>query len=845
MPSIGPALAQPNPDRDAYFGDEHIHTSWSMDAWLMGNRLTGPDDALKYAQGQTIKHPLGYDITIDTPMDWMGVTDHSEYVGVTKEANTPGSALSKLPEAQPLILKDPHDQAEIQKVFTYLVSLLTKPPVKVFMRPEVAGTIWKENAKIADENNHPGKFTAFCSYEYTSQFNYRNLHRNIFFRDCAHVSDMPYSSLDSWHPEDLWKWMDSQRKAGNELLAISHNANLSDGWMYPIDVDSFGRPIDAAWAASRDRNERLVEITQMKGQSETHPLLSPNDEFASYAISTALLGLPPTVGRIARIQGSYGRQALKDGLTMQDVRGYNPYKFGMVGGSDSHNTGAPYRHDNFFGGHAEIDGTVERRMAGVLGFGTLDVRLENPGGLTGVWAEENTRASIWDAMYRKETFGVSGPHIKVRFFGGWDYNQNILNANDWVKQSYTGGVAMGGDLPPMPSGKGKAPTFVVWAVKDPTSANLDRIQIIKGWTKNGQSFEKIFDVAWSGNRKTDKWSGRIPAIESTVDLEKATYTNSDGSTELKTVWADPEFDSGLHAFYYARVLEIPTPRWTLIQAVQAGVPPPDVVPLTGQERAWTSPIWYTPSAEARKNAPAGLTAADLKAKGATQLGDAQLKALIVGNAFWVRNNVTGEQFSVGYTADGQSNLWHVGTSADTPSNVGNPVRNGYEGTTTPYKIEGGKVVTTISQAPFSVTIYKLGDTYYGARSNEFGYANYEIIPPPQFVLNPLTAMINQFSIDLGLTEQQKQQVVPVLQEAATQLETLKKNASLKPLEKIEQLRQISSSIVDKVAPILNSEQQQKFQSIREDVRRRLIEKMSSQLMQKVEADAKQKLGGLE
>ena len=321
---------QRNPDRNAYFGEEHIHTSWSVDAWVMGNRITGPDDALKYAQGQTIKHPLGYDIKIDTPMDFMGVTDHSEYVGVTKEANTPGSAISKMPEAQPLILKDPNNPAEQQKVFLYLLSLTSQPPIKAFMTPEVAGTVWKENVKIAEENNHPGKFTAFCSYEWTSMPNNRNLHRNIFFRDCTNVPPMPYSSLDSNHPEDLWKWMDTQRKAGNELLAISHNANVSDGWMYPVDLDSFGRPIDAAWAASRDRNERLVEIKQIKGQSETHPLLSPNDEFANYEIFSGLLGLPPDVGRIDHIHGSFARQAYKDGIAMQDTRGYNPYKFGMA-----------------------------------------------------------------------------------------------------------------------------------------------------------------------------------------------------------------------------------------------------------------------------------------------------------------------------------------------------------------------------------------------------------------------------------------------------------------------------------------------------------------------------------
>ena len=832
-----------NPDRNAYFGEEHIHTSWSVDAWLMGNRLTGPDDALKYAQGQTIKHPLGYDIKIETPMDFMGVTDHSEYVGVTKQANTPGSAVSKIPAAQPLILHDPNNQAEVQKTFTYLVNMMAGAPVKALMAPAVAGTIWKENVKIADENNHPGKFTAFCSYEWTSMPNYRNLHRNIFFKDCAKVPEMPYSALDSTHPEDLWNWMDSQRKAGNELLAISHNANLSDGWMYPVDLDSFGRPIDAAWASSRDRNERLVEIKQIKGQSETHPLLSPNDEFASYELSQGgLLGQKPDGGRIDHIQGSFGRQALKDGITMQDVRGYNPYKFGMAGGSDSHNTGSPYRQDNFYGGHAQIDGTPDRRLAGVLAFGTLDVRYENPGGLTGVWAEENTRSSLFDAMYRKETFGVSGPHIKVRFFGGWGYNKDILKAKDWVHQSYASGVPMGADLPAMPQGgKGTAPAFVVWAVKDPSSASLDRIQVIKGWTQNGQSFEKIFDVAWSGDRKPDKWSGRVPAIKSTVDLEKATYTNDVGSTELSTVWTDPDFDASLHAFYYARVLEIPTPRWTLIQAVKAGVPPPDVVPLTGQERAWTSPIWYTPTADSRKSASAGMTVADLKGKGATALGDAQLKALIVGKAYWVRNNVTGEQFSVSYTPDGDMNVWHIGNGATTPSYVGNPLRNGYQGITTPYKIEGGKVITKVAQDPYSLAIYKLGDTYYGVRSNEFGYANYEIIPYPQFVQNPLTAMLDQFSIELGLNEQQRQQILPFLQDEAKQLGALKKNTSLKPLDKIEQLKQISSAIDAKITPLLDPAQQKKFQAMREDMRREMIEKMGSQAIQKAEAKVKQEI----
>jgi len=842
--AVGPALAQEkNPERNAYFGETHIHTSWSVDAWVMGNRITGPGDALKYAQGETIKHPMGFDIKIDTPLDFMGVTDHSEYVGVTRQANTPGSYVSKLPEAQPMIMKDPNSQEEQNRVFSYLLSLTNGPPVKAFMDPKITSTVWKENVKLADENNHPGKFTAFCSYEWTSMPGQRNLHRNVFFRACDKVPDYPFSSLDSTRPTDLWNWMDAQRKAGNELLAISHNANVSDGWMYPVDIDNTtGRPIDAAWAAARDRNERLVEIKQGKGQSETHPLLSPNDEFANYELYQAILGLPANVGRVDHITGSYGRQALKDGIAMQDVRGYNPYKFGMAGGSDSHNTGSPYRQDNFYGLHADADGSVERRFAGVLIGGTMDVRLENPGGLTGVWAEENTRASLWDALYRKETFGVSGPHIKVRFFGGWGYENDLVKASDWVKQSYAGGVPMGADLPPMPTGgKGTAPTFVVWAVKDPTSANLDRIQIIKGWTQNGQSFEKVFDVVWSGDRKPDKWSGKVPAIQSTVDMEKATYTNDVGSVELKTVWADPEFDASLHAFYYARVLEIPTPRWTLIQAVKSGLPPPDVVPLTGQERAWSSPIWYTPSAEARKNVPAGMTITELKKKGATALNDAQLKALIVGKAFWIQNNVTGEQFSQNFTTEGQTIVFRVGGAAVVPSAFGSVERDGYQGTTSAYKIEGGKLITLVSQHPYAFMFYKLGNTTYAARNNEFGYANYEIIPAPQIAVNPLTAMSNQFAIELGLTEQQKQQIVPILKEEVTQLGALKKNVSLSGLQKVEQLRKLGVSFDEKIMPLLNSEQQPKFQALREQARRRIIEEMTSKAADKLEKAVEQDL----
>ncbi len=839
MLAAGPAFTAPNPERDAYFGETHLHTSWSVDAWVMGNRLTGPADAYKYAQGETIKHPMGFDIKIDTPLDFMGVTDHSEYVGITREANTPGSYVSKLPEAQPMIMKDPNNKEEQNRVFSYLLSLASKPPVKAFMDPKITSTVWKENVQIADEQNKPGKFTAFCSYEWTSMPGNRNLHRNVFFRDCAKVPDYPFSSLDSTLPTELWNWMDGQRKSGNEVLAISHNANVSDGWMYPTDIDNTtGRPIDAAWAESRMRNERLIEIKQGKGQSEAHPLLSPNDEFASYEMYEALLGLPADVGRIDHITGSYARQALKDGLTMQDQRDYNPYKFGFGAASDSHNSASPYRQDNFFGLHADADGTVARRFAGALIGGTMDVRLENPGGLTGVWAEENTRASLFDAMYRKETFGVSGPHIKVRLFGGWGYDKSLATAKDWVKQSYAGGVPMGADLAPMPTaGKGTAPTFMVWAVKDPTSGNLDRVQIIKGWTQNGQSFEKIFDVAWAGDRKPDKWSGRVPAILSTVNLETATYDNSVGATELKTVWADPEFDASLHAFYYARVLEIPTPRWTLIQAVKAGIPPPDVVPLTGQERAWSSPIWFTPTPEAQKSAPAGMTVADLKKQGAVPLTNAQLKALIVGKAFWLRNNVTGEQFSQNFTEDGQMIVFRVGANADMPSGFGNVARDGSQGRTSSYKIDGDKLITMVSQDPYAWTFHKLGDTYYAARSNEFGYANYEIIAAPQAAVNPLTEIANQFSTELGLTQQQKAQILPILTDEINQLEALKANTALTGPKKLEELRSVGVSFDEKVKPLLNAEQQVKFQALRDALRARLLKKIASGAGDKLEAGA--------
>jgi hypothetical protein len=735
--------------RQALFGETHVHTSWSLDAFALGNLVTTPGDAYKYFQGQPIQHPLGFDVKIDTPLDWAGVTDHSEYAGVVQMANEPGSAVGKIPEAKPLILQA-KTKEEMTRVALYAINTLASgPPVPSLMTPEISGTVWKRNVALAEQANQPGKFTAFCSYEWTSMPSNMNLHRNIFFKDCTKVPAMPFSALDSKHPVDLWNWMDGQRKAGNELLAISHNANLSDGRMFPTEVDTKGRPIDAVYAASRVRNEPLIEIKQLKGTSETHPLLSPTDEFASFELMSVLLGNPP--GRIPHIVGSYARQALKDGLAMQESQGFNPFKFGFGAASDSHNTAVPYRQGNFFGGHTFTDGTAQARMSGTVVGGMFDARTEGTSGLTGVWADENSRASLFEAMQRKETFAVTGPHIKVRLFGGWGYTPAMLAGADWVKTGYAKGVPMGGDLPPAAA---RAPTFIVWATKDPTSGNLDRIQIVKGWAKNGQSFEKIFDVVWAGDRKPDQWTGVVPPIGSTVDVANASYTNTIGAVELKTVWTDPEFDPSLHAFYYARVLEIPTPRWTTIQAKQLGIAPPDVVAATLQERAWSSPIWYTPSADALAKAAPGVTVADLKQQGAVALGDAELAALVAEKSVWLENTVTGDKYMIIYGAlgqggaaskpitpdlpdfvtqrfpenQGQFQVRYVGKDVAMQSLASDVVDASYQGMSRTYNIQNGRILTSLVGTPIEISVYKLGDEYLAARSNEFGYANYQIVP---------------------------------------------------------------------------------------------------------------------
>jgi hypothetical protein len=724
--AASPSFAQATPERNAYFGQTHVHTSWSFDAYVFGTTETGPEEAYKYALGQPVKHPGGYTVQLKRPLDFQAVTDHAEYVGTTKLANDPSSAISKLPIAEKLRVRNKED---IQKIYLFLgTALMKNEPIKELLDPQVAGDIWKQMVTIADKYYQPGKFTTFAGYEWTSTPNNMNMHRNVIFKDTKKVPDLPFSAVDSTHPEDLWTWMDTQRRAGNEVLAISHNANLSDGIMFPLDVDSKGRPIDAAWAQDRMNNEPLSEITQLKGASETNPSLSPNDEFAGFEILTYLLG---GVARTPKVHGSYIREAYQNGLGMQDARGYNPYKFGVVGASDSHDTVVAYEASNYFGGHGLLDATPQTRLSGKKEAG-LDMTQLSVSGLGGVWAEENTRESIFAAMQRKETFGSTGTRIKVRLFGGWNFGPDVLNERDWVKTGYANGVPMGGDLP---LSNGKAPTLIVWAVKDPDRANLDRIQIVKGWTKSGQIFEKIYDVAWSGNRVLTRtpiqnvlYGGndmRLAPVGNTVDVKNATYTNTIGGVELQTVWTDPDFDPSLHSFYYARVLEIPTPRWTTYDAKTLGVAPPSGVPTTVQERAWTSPIWYTPAADMHAKAPHSPTVADLRQRGATALDDAQLRDLAVGKTVAVHNTATDQRFEITYGVDGRRMISSIDGKMPDPEQMGDLLHPG-GAAGAQYEIRDGRIVTMVEGTPFEVTVYRAGDKLIAARNSEFGYANYEV-----------------------------------------------------------------------------------------------------------------------
>lgn len=581
------------------WGELHLHTSWSADAIAAGTRV-GPNEALRYAEGKEITSSTGQAVRLSRPYDWMMVADHSDAMGVMSAVLEGKSSLMTDPT-----LKRWHEgmQAggeDASKVVMEIITLQGQGKLPEAMTDtKVQMDTWKDMTEIVESHNKPGTFTALIGYEWTSNYGGgNNLHRNIVYRDGKALADQvrPLTTFDTEIPNQLWDWMQGyEEKTGGQVLAVPHNGNLSNGLMFSTETPD-GKPIDAKWAEARARWEPLYEVTQSKGTSEQHPSLAPADEFANFEIwdKGNLNVVPKEPGMIER---EYAREALKNGLKLEEEFGTNPFKFGLVGSTDDHTGISSAEENNFFGKFPASEPSAERSTGNAFDFEGRTVKDWQLGasGLTAVWAEENTRASIWDAMKRKEVYATTGTRILVRFFGGWDFKpEDVLSRNPGAV-GYGKGVPMGGDLT-TPDNGAKAPSFLVAALKDSFSGNLDRIQIIKGWLdKAGKPQEKVYNVVWSGDRKLDK-DGNLPSIGNTVDVANATWTNTIGSSELITVWQDPDFDPSLKAFYYARVIEIPTPRWTAYdKAYFADAKFSDEVPMTVTERAYTSPIWYTPS----------------------------------------------------------------------------------------------------------------------------------------------------------------------------------------------------------------------------------------------------------
>jgi hypothetical protein len=572
-----------NPLKNVYFGEQHLHTSNSPDAFAAGSRQSW-DDTYRYNRGEeVVLHTLTTKNKIKrkTPYDFMAITDHAEYFGVMPRLIDKSDPLAKTDLAKKLQKNDPSAVQEI------LHSILTSTGMPEFVEPALMQSNWQNYVKVTNKYNDPGKFTTLIAFEWTSIPNGRNMHRNVFFRnDTGPVA--PYSSFDSYYPEDLWTYQEVQRTAGNENFAVPHNGNVSDGWMYSPNK-FLGGAMDARYAKRQQANEPLTEIIQTKGSSDTHPAMSPNDEFANFELFPNMIN----VGQPSQIKYGYIRQGLVEGMILENTLGSNPFKYGIVSGADSHSGYSNNEEFNFHGSHGALEDTPQKRLnPHPDAAGDMPSRLSSAG-TTAVWATENTRAAIFDAMQSRETYGTSGTLIRLRFFGGWGYSKNLVNDKKFVEKAYKGGVPMGQDLPKK---AGKAPTFAVWALKDPDSGNLDRIQIIKGFiNKWGRTDETIYDVALSDNRKADPKTGKIPPVGNTVDVKKATYTNDIGDSQLSAVWTDPDFDPAQKAVYYVRVMEIPTPRWSTYDSVASGLPIPEGIPATLQERAWSSPIWYTPA----------------------------------------------------------------------------------------------------------------------------------------------------------------------------------------------------------------------------------------------------------
>jgi hypothetical protein len=588
-------VVESNPLRNAYFGDLHVHTAWSFDAFFFTN--TTPDDAYRFAKGEAIVHPAGFEMRLDSgPLDFLAVADHAEFLGVLPAMSDPGQAVSNHLLAATVAAA--HTVEERAKAFGALLGLLgpdhnAQPPAELLDRNLMAAT-WSKLIEIAGRHNEPGRFTTFAAFEYTAGPSFQNLHRNVIYRS-GDAPEVPFSRFDSQSPEDLWAWMDAHRAAGIEALAIPHNSNGSNGQMFkPATFD--GEPFDAAYAEVRMRNEPVVEVTQIKGTSEVHPLLSPTDEWADfeifpYRIATRLPSEP---------DGGYVRKAYLDGLVIEENRGLNPFRFGLIGSTDTHIAAGTVEEWNFKGKVGVHDATPQQR--GTVPVSTSETgeptygdaypyRLFSSSGLAGVWAESNTREAIFDALRRKEVFATSGPRITVRFFAGFGFADGLVDDPDLVATAYATGVPMGGDLE---AHNDNSPTFVLWAMRDPRSAPLQRLQIVKGWVENGTARETVFDVACSDGLRPDPANHRCPDNDATVDLTDCGYSTDRGAVELRTLWQDPEFEPSQRAFFYVRVLENPTCRWSTWDAIRAGVEPREGIPVTIQERAWSSPIWFNP-----------------------------------------------------------------------------------------------------------------------------------------------------------------------------------------------------------------------------------------------------------
>jgi hypothetical protein len=604
-------------ETNVYWGDTHLHTSYSPDAYLMQNRSADPDTAYRYAKGYPVVHPYHKArIQIGTPLDFLVVSDHGEFMGVIPML-LQGDERVAGTETGKRYLEWVKQGREIE-MFGELIAQVNKivPPNPDLNNPEINAYVWSEIMAAADRHNEPGKFTAFMGWEWSSTPQGQNLHRVLIMKGNKENGSrfLPYTSLDSDRPEDLWDWLDkTSREAGTDFLAIPHNSNISGGLMFPL-VDSDGRGVNPDYAKLRMRWEPVVEMTQIKGDSETHPRLSPNDEFADYETYEHLIaaegveipsmfsdGFLGTLSDEDRAllesqepaiveRGDYARTSLLRGLVLEDRMGANPYKFGMIGSTDSHSGMASAEEDNFHGKMA-LDSTPGTKSEDIIpGTPGWDM---GAAGLAAVWATENTREALFDAMQRKEVYATTGPRIELRFFGGYDFRARDARARDVAGMGYEKGVPMGGDLTAAP--KGRAPSFLIRAVKDPVDANLDRIQVIKGWL-NDENLpeERVYNVAMADGRSVDG-EGKVAPVGNTVDVSTGNYTNSIGDPELAVVWTDPDFDPAKRAFYYVRVLQIPTPRHTLFDALALGIAVEETGhPATIQERAYSSPIWYTP-----------------------------------------------------------------------------------------------------------------------------------------------------------------------------------------------------------------------------------------------------------